>query len=445
MMINTKLLNTISPSKEQFEEIIEICSSQNVVKNEVIKNHDNNLWWPVSVKDWRIRMLISGLSTRVSYRMIHTYQKVMAEIDTYSFERINDMSDEEFKKIVKPIGLSQNRVSFKNSLFEFINNLTDENIDINHLTNEELIYLIEERVKGAGYKVAQCCVLYSRGYYCGVMPVDSGMKDKQGVCLGFSYPKSPKGHEIHRKQLEYLTKKINFRDIAQKNGYDSLNFPNSQELSWWTHLVLIYYKRFFCNKNSCETCPLRKSKRLNIGKMCLKINPEKGGSQLIIVEGIDGVGKSTLVKKFEKFGYKSLHFPHKENVEDLAKYYLDIIEANKGKKIILDRSFVSEVVYGNVIRGKSRISKEDLNYIVNSIKDLNPLFLFLHGTKEELLNRKLEKKDVQIIEDHYAPLSNEYRKVFLQLEEDSNAIWIDTKGDQLNQFDILLNKFINRD
>jgi hypothetical protein len=59
-------------------------------------------------------------------------------------------------------------------------------------------------VKGAGYKVAQCAILYAKGYHCGIFPVGSGMKDMLGPCIGFELPKGALAHNIMRKQIEHL-------------------------------------------------------------------------------------------------------------------------------------------------------------------------------------------------------------------------------------------------
>lgn len=157
-----------------FMKMIDICSKQQDVKEEVYKNHDENMWWPMSIKNGKKRLLIAGLSTRISYNMILTYKKVIKEIDTYNFEEICLMSDERLVEIVKPLGLVKSRVTFLKSMIEFIKKYYEK---IDYLTNEELIDLIAKEVKGASYKVGECCTLYLRGYYCGVIPVDSGMKD----------------------------------------------------------------------------------------------------------------------------------------------------------------------------------------------------------------------------------------------------------------------------
>ena len=45
-------------TKEEFKNIIDICSKQEKVKIAVLNNHDNNLWWPLEVEDYRKRLLV---------------------------------------------------------------------------------------------------------------------------------------------------------------------------------------------------------------------------------------------------------------------------------------------------------------------------------------------------------------------------------------------------
>lgn len=246
--------------KEKFKNIIKICAKQENVRNEVFKNHDNNLWWPITVKDSRKRLLIAGLSTRISYNMIDTYISVISEFDRYSYEELASMNMEKMISIIKPLGLSNSRYTYIQSMINLIDKYGDKLLNA---TNEEAIEIISQNVKGASYKVAQCCTLYMKGYYCGIMPVDSGMKDVELPCFGFEHYKTPKGHEILRKELEELVKNNDFKEIIKENHYDELNIENMDNPTWLVHLLLIYYKRLYCNKHNTNDCPLKREKLAN--------------------------------------------------------------------------------------------------------------------------------------------------------------------------------------
>lgn len=251
--------------KEELKKVIDICSDLPDVKSDVIKNHDNNLWWPIEIEDYRKRLLIAGLSTRISYNMINSYRNVINDLNEYSYEQIKEMSEEEIINIIKGLGLSNTRYKYLKSMIDFIEKY---NNDLMTKSNDELIELIANNVSGASYKVAQCCVLYMRGYYCGIMPVDSGMKDIELPCLGFSKYNNAIGHDLLRKQLQQLVENNDMEDIIKKNGYDELNIPNCKNATWWVHLVLIYFKRHYCNKHNPSECPL--ANQCNIKYMCKK-------------------------------------------------------------------------------------------------------------------------------------------------------------------------------
>ena len=247
-------------TKEEFKNIIDICSKQEKVKIAVLNNHDNNLWWPLEVEDYRKRLLIAGLSTKISYNMINTYRSVINELNSYSYDEIKNMSKEELTNIIGRLGLFNSRYKYLVSMINFIEKYDKE---IKTLANDELIKLIASSVDGASYKVAQCCVLYLRGYYSGVMPVDSGMKDIELPCLGFFRYKTAIGHDILRKELENLVKDNDMSDIIKKNGYESLNIKSYDNATWFCHLVLIYFKRYFCNKHDPMNCPLKDYFKIN--------------------------------------------------------------------------------------------------------------------------------------------------------------------------------------
>lgn len=246
-------------------EILDICSSLDNVRADVIKNHDNNLWWPLNIDDYRKRLLIAGLSTRVSYNMIGNYIRVIEKLNKFTYEELSTLNDAELIEIIKPLGLSNTRLKYMKSMFTFIMKYEANILAFN---NEELIELIANYVKGASYKVAQCCVLYINDYHCEIMPVDSGMKDMMLPCIGFNDQKGGIGHEHARKELESVVRELDLKPLIIKNGYQHLKFPEEHSYMWWAHLVLIYYKRHYCNKHNPNMCPI--NHKINVLEKCTK-------------------------------------------------------------------------------------------------------------------------------------------------------------------------------
>lgn len=86
------------------------------------------------------------------------------------------------------------------------------------------------------------------------------------------------------------------------------------------------------------------------------------------MEGADGSGKSTLARKLSaQFGAGVIHHgPYLDikNSADLASQYLPgIRRALAGEPVIMDRSWLSEPIYGRVMRGKDRLLREHVRML----------------------------------------------------------------------------------
>ena len=123
-------------TSKKMERVLSICSREDTVKYEVIKNHDDNMWWPENISDKKMRLIIAGLSTRISYSMINTYQQVILNLNDYSFEEIAKMDTEKLLAIIAPIGLHNTRITYIKSMICFIENFYDE---LDKYNNDELI------------------------------------------------------------------------------------------------------------------------------------------------------------------------------------------------------------------------------------------------------------------------------------------------------------------
>ncbi|QDY75428.1 hypothetical protein [Streptomyces qinzhouensis] len=230
------------------------------VKAEVEANHDDNRWWPTSITDPRVRMAVAGWSSRVSYRMIGTYSRVVSEAASIGFDGLVAASDDELAELLTPLGLVGSRVGYFRSLTDLLLRWEKESIDptTDGADCDALITIFAQEVRGASYKVAQCALLYARGYHCGIIPVDSGMVTKLAPALGISLPSGPVAHERFRYLLEAVAedRADDLRALARSSEY-AVSIPEQSAPSWWTHLVLIYFKRLYLNGPSPRLCPLR--------------------------------------------------------------------------------------------------------------------------------------------------------------------------------------------
>lgn len=236
-------------------QVIARIAKEDDIRDAVELNHDNNRWWPISISDWRVRIAVAGWSTRISYNMIGTYAAVASSADQIGYQRLRRMPDEELRTLLLPIGLSTTRVQYFRSLVEFLDCLSDEGIDPRDMPVDHFISRFVTSVHQASYKVAQCAALYSRGYHCGVIPVDSGMVSALAPRLGLHLSKGAIAHEEMRQILEACVREhaASYRHQISELGY-AITLPDEAIPTWWVHLVLIYFKRLYCNRPSSRLC-----------------------------------------------------------------------------------------------------------------------------------------------------------------------------------------------
>jgi hypothetical protein len=226
----------------------------NDVRLDVEANHDDNRWWPTSITDPRIRMLAAGWSTRISYHMIGTYRAVVSRADQYGFDQLTRLPDTVLADLVRPLGLPGSRIRYLRSLAAFVDR-TEIVPDLATADADALIERFADEVDQAAYKVAQCAVLYARGYHCGVIPVDSGMITRLAPVLGLEVGSGPIAHEQMRRALQTAVNDDPdyYRKLAGDLGYQ-VTIPADAAPTWWLHLVLIYFKRHYLNRTHPQLC-----------------------------------------------------------------------------------------------------------------------------------------------------------------------------------------------
>lgn len=97
---------------------------------------------------------------------------------------------------------------------------------------------------------------------------------------------------------------------------------------------------------------------------------------MIIIEGTDGVGKTTLAKKLITYRSNKLRMPpvyrHLGFLPGNWDYYYDYVN-RMDHHIVQDRFFLSEWVYGRVIRGGTPLSKEKIRDLFSDLINVGGL------------------------------------------------------------------------
>jgi hypothetical protein len=248
---------------DRLKKILELIAIEPAVQQDVRDNYWENRWWPLSITDWRLRILLAGISTRVSYGQIEIYQQVRDQLAEAGVRALRTMDKQEYIEIVKPLGHADNRWKLWQAILKFADRFPDTEEEpgaLKKLTSDELIRFLKEEIEGVGYRVAECGTLYLRGYHCGIIQVDTGMKDILGPCLGFETNLHSTGYEVMRQQIEELVQQLDFKHLLTTTGYEDIlaEMQEGQINTWWVHLVLIYFKRRFCSFGDSSRCPMAK-------------------------------------------------------------------------------------------------------------------------------------------------------------------------------------------
>lgn len=128
---------------------------------------------------------------------------------------------------------------------------------------------------------------------------------------------------------------------------------------------------------------------------------------MLIVEGLDGSGKTTLINNLLNHGGQLLKPSNVDN--SLQKYQLLLNKSSD--KSIMDRSFISEMVYGKVLTNRTKLTEQEYYELLNLYSKYNSNIVYLYAPKSILLKRRNnDVKDKFVLSKYYEELLNEFQK-----------------------------------
>lgn len=136
---------------------------------------------------------------------------------------------------------------------------------------------------------------------------------------------------------------------------------------------------------------------------------------IIIIEGIDGSGKTTLAKQLSaQTGYPIIHKSNpKDDVEKLRMMgeYLQLVRGNKN--VIFDRCWYSEMAYGPVMRDKSYISFPQMYELERHAAKAGALIIYCTGPLHVLWNRCQKRGENYVVSrDNFNEIYKEFEDIF---------------------------------
>src|SRR4051812_12260533 len=131
---------------------------------------------------------------------------------------------------------------------------------------------------------------------------------------------------------------------------------------------------------------------------------------LILLEGVDGSGKSTLVDDFLlQLPHTGIHFSRGPlKLHPLIDYLLPLVDYRPGIDIVCDRWHLGELVYGPLYRARSRLTPAMELYIDLFLESRGALKLWVDTPFEQVQTRLkirgedfLQEQHVRLVWDFY--------------------------------------------
>lgn len=137
---------------------------------------------------------------------------------------------------------------------------------------------------------------------------------------------------------------------------------------------------------------------------------------VIIIEGCDKVGKSTLANKLvDEHGFRIIKFSAPAKGQDPYTMFIDGIKDIKpDEKVVLDRYFHSGLAYGPIYRGKSDLSKEQIEVLELKLKELNTFIIYCFDDEDKIAYRFRTDNETFAKEEHIKTLLESYEKIILE-------------------------------
>jgi thymidylate kinase len=148
------------------------------------------------------------------------------------------------------------------------------------------------------------------------------------------------------------------------------------------------------------------------------------GYEVIVLEGCDGTGKTTLAHILAtRHGYAVVHSGRTPDDVDLVARYRSIL-AIPGK-IALDRSFISELVHGPLQYGRSRLTAANAAELALLVAARGGVLVHLTGSPEAIAARLRARDGSAPPLERICALTDAYRNVFTALAGTAPIITVD--------------------
>lgn len=147
---------------------------------------------------------------------------------------------------------------------------------------------------------------------------------------------------------------------------------------------------------------------------------------VIVLEGCDGTGKTTRAEELaDRHGYAVMHSSRVDSGGvDMAGAYHAVL--SQPGKLVLDRSFVSELVYGPMRKGGPRLTGREAAELAFALADRGGVLVHLTAHPKALEWRLRARDGYAPTLDRLRSLLAAYRDVFGALDGTAPIVTLDT-------------------
>ena len=183
--------------------------------------------------------------------------------------------------------------------------------------------------------------------------------------------------------------------------------------AWGSFMLKASQKMNVNEYNNIILDKVRKSNETN-ADVLQHINNFKKQNKKIVVEGVDGTGKSTLSKSIgEEFNLQIQHYHAPSDHFSFYDNYMYNLE-NKDNTIF-DRFFLSEIAYSKFLNRDCKIKDHEIEKLIDQCKKQDVVFVFIIAKNQDqldIIKNRLEDED-----KHYTDKIEKMNKQYIELSK----------------------------
>ena len=169
---------------------------------------------------------------------------------------------------------------------------------------------------------------------------------------------------------------------------------------------------------------------------------------MIIIEGCDNTGKTVLaskiLKKFPQLVQNLDHYGVPNEKESYMNYLWKILsmDPRATANMLFDRFFISEMVYGPILRGGTKFSKWECKGLIRLLTIHDPLIIHCYADIDDIVATFDDRAQLDGVKDNLPAVITAYHTLLLSPEfVNFNQRWYNYREDRVEEvFDAIIHR-----